>query len=253
MRQRANKRARPQPPGFFTGSRGCGCCQPPPPPPPPRSPYGYYYRRGDIQRSPCDWFCQNADGDFTGELPAYRWYFEVDSFENVTFVPSPCQSATSSLCDNSNGTFAIQYLISGYTKTQNQYGTFDTEYSCVYESMRFQSAYKSPDLYPLLDCAICTTIGLGWVMELFRRDSYDQDGNLTTTTGAGLRLTSDFGQVATGALHIALYSTRGKFNCSSNNTFYLDRADWGYGVYPWHFDGPQCCTGAPNAIEIVPL
>lgn len=265
MRQRANKRARPQPPGFFTGSRGCGCCQPPPPPPPPRSPYGYYYRRGDIQRSPCDWFCQNADGDFTGELPAYRWYFEVDSFEDVTSVPSPCESSTASQCENSNGTFAVQFDGSTYetvsvpnpidpTKPTN----FVYRY-CNYQSPMFQAVYKGTDLYPLLQCAPCFLTGLAWYLTLSRIDRTNPDSTVDIFTGATLTLASpgvplgrDMGRWGIGS-PASGQPGGGPFNCSGNNVLTLIAAEWGYGVGSWFFDGPQCCTGAPNAIEIVPI
>ena len=273
MRQRANKRAKPQPPGFFTGSRGCGCCQPPPPPPPPRSPYGYYYRRGDIQRSPCDWFCQDSEGNFTGQSPPYRYYFEHDSFENVTSVAAPCQGSTATLCDNSNGTFAVQYAGSYESAPYaNEFGGLSVLRWCGYLSTFFQGVFKFTRNTPALDgCALCNTAALIWKLYLLRYDwqtmaggAYNSrtDALLVLSTNLELLVpldpADDMGWWSTNPDLISPITTGPTtlgppIPCSSSITIPLVYAEYGYGTDELQQPLPMCCTGASNAIEIVPL
>ena len=236
-------------------------------------------------------YCHASDGSVTSEDPARYWQLEIDSIESVT-SESPddpyggCGTipATATTCENANGTFVLAYSSVNSGSYSEAYGDriFDGNVvsvshvyqKCVWISPVFQGIWKQVVTGPLpLDpfgCFVCHEQAMQYSMELTvgvlaRNDTGAVIGSKRT---AAVYLTSLHNPNFGGNIHATwaspMFSDNDtnvgnvniwtNFQCMNNNVMPLVFAEDGYGPGSSFRAGwPRCCTGAPNAIEVVPL
>jgi hypothetical protein len=232
-------------------------------------------------------YCHTSDGSVTSEDPARYWQLEIDSFESVT-SESPddpyggCGTtpATATTCENANGTFvlapwtnaAISETLGDRIFDGNIVSVQHIYQTCVWISPVFvgidKRAVGSHPLDPL-GCFVCSEQPMQYSMELnvgvlVRNDTGAVIGS-KRTAALYLKSLTFLGEIVHAQWESPVFTDNEtnvgnvnfwtNFQCMNNNIMPLVYAQDGYGPRAGEYMSgwPRCCTGAPNAIELVPL